>query len=66
MTTAMAPQLTLLDRRVLAMIDRPKGLRECEITRRVRQPRDDVRLILRGLEHLGLAEQRGGWWRSAA
>lgn len=60
----LAPELTALDRRVLAMIDRPVGLRLREIARRVRQPQDHVWQILRGLEHLRLATGRGGWWRA--
>lgn len=61
--TPLAPPLTPLDRRVLAMIDRPTGVRCEDVARRTRQPVGDVRQILRGLEHLGLACGAGGWWR---
>jgi hypothetical protein len=77
--TALEPRLTSLDERVLAQLpaERP-GLRVGAIARAlVPRPswgRDpgvtpelarDVRLILRGFEHLGRARQRSGWWTKA-
>lgn len=78
MTTAPAartPTLTALDERVLGELapDR-RGVRASAIARELNRRRpawspytaqDEVRGVLRGLEHLGLARQRGGWWRRA-
>lgn len=59
---SISPPLTSLDRRVLAMIEhRPRRARY--IAEKTRQPLSDIRLILRGLEHLGYVRQSGGWWR---
>lgn len=68
---ALAPTLTNLDRRVLGAL--PEGGRGWRLARihgiaAKRSPVSltDVRLVLRGLEALGLAENRCGWWRRAA
>jgi hypothetical protein len=72
---ALAPSLTPLDERVLGALDHCPGKRLRAVTayvnRRVsyggtRVSDADVRLILRGLEHLGRASGRGGWWRRAS
>lgn len=71
----LEPQLTKLDERVLAALDRQSGQRLAQIMKRIHRhdsryyifPRtreEDVRLILRGFEHLGKAQCRGGWWRA--
>jgi DNA-binding IclR family transcriptional regulator len=62
--TALAPSLTHIDRRILAIVDRPHGVRVRDIAPRLRMEPGEVRRILRGLEHLGLAQQ-AGWWRAA-
>ena len=62
---ALEPRLTKLDERVLAMLpSQPPGVRASRIAKRLREPASEVRLILRGFEHLGKVQQRGGWWRS--
>lgn len=69
--SALAPHMTELDERVLALIPRSRpGVQASWIvatlshTTRSREGVSllDVRLILRGFEHLGIAQQRGGWW----
>lgn len=65
MTAALQPRLTSLDERVLRQVrDRPR--RVTQIAFAMDRPADEVRLILRGLEHLGRVEQRNGWWRRTA
>lgn len=69
---SLEPTPTPLDARVLAALprDRP-GLRAHDVAKRL-EPKygpppptldRDVRLILRGLEHLGHTTGTGGWWR---
>ena len=67
--TAMVPELTQLDRKVLAAVQQPARIRE--VAERVNHRRPgwdtisdrDVREILQGLRHLGYVKQsRGGWW----
>lgn len=41
------------------------GGREIPVLRATPEQRREVREILRGLEHIGLASCRGGWWRRA-
>lgn len=62
---SLAPPLTALDRRLLALIDRPHGQRVNDLARRLRIDPGEVRSILRGMEHLGYARQAGGWWKRA-
>lgn len=60
----LVPTLTPADRRVLEALPVFPGGRLATIARRAgSSDLDDVRLTLRGLEHFGLAESRGGWWR---
>lgn len=68
--------LTRLDERVLAELGHERGRRLYMVTwwsLRQSRPRGwkpspdemaDVRAVLRGLEHLGKATGRGGWWRA--
>jgi predicted transcriptional regulator len=56
--------LTSLDRRVLDAIRQPARIRAVAI--RVGAREDEVRLILRGLKHFGLAEMHDGRWRVTA
>lgn len=72
-TRALAPTLTPLDERVVALLpsrDDP-GVRARAIRQQIRRriggqmvTDAEVRAILRGLEHLGRATGRGGWWRA--
>lgn len=73
----MQLSLTRRDREVLAILNSAVGIRAITVAaamqnRRLPGPPRDVvswdaqreaRLTLRGAEHLGLVEQRGGWWR---
>lgn len=62
---SLAPQLTSLDRRVLAMVEaRPRRARY--VAKATRESLGDITLILRGLEHLGLVKHANGWWRRRA
>jgi hypothetical protein len=62
---ALAPEPTPLDRKVLACLSPITGSRASRIAQVLRESPEDVRLILRGAEHLGWAKCRGGWWRKA-
>ncbi len=70
----LTPRLTALDERVLAALDPDVGVRLAKVAARVYRPGrhrapttgaelDELAGILRGLEHLGLVRQAGGWWR---
>ena len=62
--TVLEPRLTRLDERVLGLVpSRPPGARARRIAARLREYPRDVRLVLRGFEHLGRVENRHGWWR---
>lgn len=63
---SLAPLLTPLDEHVLAQLDQRVGRRATIIANRARLNQAETRLILRGLEAIGRAEQHGGWWRRAA
>lgn len=73
---ALEPRLTSLDARVLGLLPDAPGEREQDLYARLRRhslryggehvSERDLRLILRGFEHLGKAENRGGWWRRAS
>lgn len=70
---AQAPPLTDFDRRVLRSVPEDVGIRTHESVKRVTRKDEpgaregrEIYLVLRGLEHLGLIEQRGGWWRRKA
>jgi hypothetical protein len=59
-------RLTSLDRRVLGELNDTRGVRARAIARRLAGATtgyDEVRGILRGLEHLGYCTGHGGWWR---
>jgi hypothetical protein len=71
--TSLEPRLTSLDERVLEQLPAsPPGVRASAIARTLGPKRawsgvpivdtGQVRLILRGFEHLGRARQRNGWW----
>lgn len=72
---SLGPQLTKFDRRVLELVPGSgcTGHRALEIRSRLNQRHGfrhgmnvylgEVRMVLRGLEHLGLVEQTAGWWR---
>jgi hypothetical protein len=75
--TALVPRLTRLDERVLAALPSEPSEPSVRVAAvHHRAVRDgvgairhdvtvaDVRGILPGLEHLGLASGRGGWWRA--
>jgi hypothetical protein len=67
--TALEPVLTRLDERVLECVPAARpGIRARAVHREIRRlaSLEDVRLILRGAEHLGRVECRGGWWARAA
>lgn len=75
MSEVLAPRLTALDERVLAILrDQQRGVRASYVTSRAngrldrwsssRTSDEEVRAILRGFEHLGTAACRGGWWRA--
>jgi hypothetical protein len=75
MTDFGTGKLTKLDERVLAALPPGKARRVSNIMAALERyeyrygiwPRtreEDVRLILRGFEHLGRATGRGGWWRA--
>lgn len=76
LVTALSPQLTKFDERVLAAIPEGKGARTRKIVDEVHDhyerhtwqswsipTREDIVGVLRGLEHLGLARHANGWWR---
>jgi len=64
--------LSTLDRDVIAAISHPRRFRDVagmvnarrRLYARPEVPEADVRGVLRGLEHLGKASGRGGWWRA--
>lgn len=67
--------LTKLDERVMAALDPGKGKRAGHVLYAINHHERryyifpltklaDVRLVLRGLEHLGAATGRGGWWKA--
>lgn len=59
-------RLTSLDKRVLGELRSDRGVRARRIAIRLAGATtgyDEVRGILRGLEHLGYATGKGGWWR---
>jgi hypothetical protein len=73
--TALEPAPTRQDERVYALLPPAAGpgVRAASIHAQVvprygpaRPTREEVRLTLRGYEHLGHAECRSGWWRRAA
>lgn len=79
MSEALEPRLKPIDEKVLAALPAGQpGWRALWIARKVYGRRRvtrrehaefealvvDVRLILRGFEHLGKATGRGGWWRA--
>lgn len=64
----LTPQLTPLDRRILGELDDRTGQRPRRIASRASTPKtpvspSQVREILRGLEQIGVAHTKGGWWR---
>lgn len=72
MSAALEPTPTRLDERVLRATPIVSGARLVDIVRSLNRRSawytpdvdpDEVRLILRGWEHLGRVECRGGWWR---
>lgn len=67
----LTPRLTALDERVLGALPehgslRLRALLAANPVLRSGDPREDVLGILRGLEAVGLASGRGGWWRRVA
>jgi hypothetical protein len=61
-----SPALTHLDHRVLGELRPDRGTRARVIAGRlsnITTGYDEVRGILRGLEHLGYVTGVGGWWR---
>jgi hypothetical protein len=57
----LVPELTKLDRRVLASVPRLVGVRAYAIVEKFAD--GQAADILSGLEHLGYVAQRNGWWR---
>jgi hypothetical protein len=73
--TALEPAPTRQDERIYALLPDAggPGVRAAHISAALaprygppRPSREEVRLTLRGYEHLGHAECRAGWWRRAA
>jgi hypothetical protein len=74
MREVLTPRLTALDERVLAQLPQDGARRARDIARDVyrrgslrcattQAEMDELVGILRGLEHIGLVAQAGGWWR---
>lgn len=78
MNAALMPRLTRLDRLVLDFLSVHDAMRAGEVVAEVaryeeryrpraeRTTEQDVREILRGLAHVGLATYSNGWWRRSA
>jgi hypothetical protein len=78
----LTPTLTKADRKALAALPFGRCCRRRDVVRAVDPPpwygtpksrgrrmerqMADVRLTLRGLEHLGYVEHHNGWWRRTA
>ena len=64
---SLTPTLTRLDEVVLAAVPHDRGARMWTIyltaTTHRDESREDVLLVLRGLEHLGYVTNNNGWWR---
>jgi hypothetical protein len=58
---SLVPELTRLDRQVLAAVPRLVGVRAHAIVEKFAD--GEAADILAGLEHLGYVRQRNGWWR---
>lgn len=69
-TRPLTPKLRPLDEKILAVLGdrgmRAEAVAAAVLGMRQRPSPEDVRTVrevLRGLECVGRAEQRGGWWR---
>jgi hypothetical protein len=58
---SLVPELTRLDRQVLASVPALAGVRAHAIVEKFAD--GETANILAGLEHLGYAQVRNGWWR---